>query len=284
MTVYRDLIPATEFLSIASDPKLVIFDCRFDLMNPEAGRSAYETGHLPGARHADLDQHLSSPITAQSGRHPLPDRELFIQWLGEQGVDSTSQVIAYDAQGGLFAARLWWLLRWVGHEAVAVVNGGLPALEAEGASLTSEAPKIAPTRFEAGASLEAWVNVEMLEKIQSEGERTLVDVRAAERYRGEVEPIDPVAGHIPGAINIPLNCALDDQQCYRRPEELKAIYGEHLGDYDQQTMPILMCGSGVTACHSRLAIAASGLPPVAIYPGSWSEWIRDPARPVATGD
>lgn len=279
---YNALISADEFAGIVDSASLVIFDCRFDLMNPQAGEQAYAEGHINGARYAHLDHHLSSPITPETGRHPLPDRAKFVEWLGKQGVSQSTQVIAYDAQGGLFAARLWWLLRWVGHDRVAVVNGGLPALVARGLALTRDILPINECEFAEQPSLEAWVTSEMLTHIQQQGDRTLVDVRAAERYRGEVEPIDPVAGHVPGAINIPLNCALDDKQCYRSAQELKAIYAGHLGDYSEP-MPILMCGSGVTACHSRLAIAASGLPPVAIYPGSWSEWIRDPARPVATG-
>ncbi len=279
---YTALIGAELVPALLNRSDVVLFDCRFDLMDPSAGESAYHKAHLERAIYAHLDRDLSSPITPESGRHPLPDRDKLITWLSHAGVDQSKQVVIYDAQGGLFAARLWWLLRWLGHDAVAVINGGFQAAVDQGVKLSQEIPEPLAANFVPSSSLEQAVSTEELVQIQLLGSRKIVDVRATERYRGEVEPIDPVAGHIPGAINIPLNCALNEHNCYRSQAELKAIYSEHLGSY-QDHQPILMCGSGVTACHSRLAIEAAGLPAVAIYPGSWSEWIRDPMRPVTTG-
>lgn len=280
---FDTLVSASALPKLLERDDVILFDCRFDLMNPDAGEALFEQAHLPGAQYAHLDHDLSSPISIDSGRHPLPDQQKLARWLGEKGVDETQQVLIYDAQAGLFAARLWWLLRWLGHTNVAVINGGYQAALKAGIVTTSEKSVAKSRRFKLKPSLEHWVSTEELVQLHRQGQLRLVDVRAPERYRGEIEPIDSVAGHIPGAINIPLNSALNEQQCFRNKSELQQIYSERLGKY-KANEPILMCGSGVTACHSRLAIATAGLAPVAIYPGSWSEWIRDPKRPIAKGD
>ncbi len=262
----------------------VLLDCRYDLTDPAAGRRAFAEGHLPGARHVDLANDLSGPVTDTSGRHPLPDRAVLAARLGALGVTADAQVVCYDAADGAFAARAWWLLRWLGHEAVAVLDGGIAAWTAAG--FPSERGDPQPMR--PGAPLLAIrpprvhaVALDDVERGLGGTRQLLVDARAAERYRGEREPIDPVAGHIPGAVNRP---AADNLVAGRfKPAGLlaaqwQALLGRHAVDD-----LVVYCGSGVTACHHLLALAHAGMPGARLYAGSWSEWCRDPARPVARG-
>lgn len=276
------LINTIDLISLDCDK--VIFDCRFDLMNPEAGQQAYEAGHIEEAFYVSLDEVMSAPITASSGRHPLPSKESFAAFLSACGVSKHTQLIAYDDSAGLFAARFWWMCRWIGHESVAILNGGMAAWKQQGGKVTTQRPTLKQQGgVTVGQSLEAVVDVDAVIKASIQQDRLIVDVRAAERYRGEVEPIDPIAGHVPNAINIPLSDNYDSESQFLAADQLKQLYRESLGDYPMNN-PILMCGSGVTACLSRFCIELAGLPPVSIYPGSWSEWIREPSRGVITGD
>ena len=280
--MHTTLISATDLAPHTADPNWLIVDCRFDLAKPQSGEQAYREGHIPGAVYAHLDRDLSSPITKESGRHPLPDPERFARRLGEWGVSTETQVIAYDADTGAYAARLWWLLRWIGHEAVAVLDGGLRAWTEAGLPLTTEVPQRTPTRFIARPNRSAWLSTgEVAEKIRA-GWR-LLDARAPERFAGKVEPIDPIAGHVPGAINHPLASNLNAEGRFLSAEDLRARYTRsQAGVEDDRT--VAMCGSGVTACHLLLGMEIAGKRGARLYAGSWSEWIRDPDRPKAIGD
>jgi thiosulfate/3-mercaptopyruvate sulfurtransferase len=283
--MHTTLISAVDLAAHVADPQWVVVDCRHDLMNLSAGRDGYAVAHLPNAVFADIETELSGAKRGVDGvfrgRHPLPEREAFIALLRAWGVNDDTQVVAYDAHGGMYAARLWWMLRWVGHDAVAVLDGGMAAWQAQGLPLTAEAPAARPAgSFEARAPLVATVSaVEVLANIGS-GERTLVDARAQDRFRGENETIDPVGGHIPGAKNRFFKDNLQADGRFKDAAQLKADFAPLVAD---PSRAIMQCGSGVTACHNLLALEVAGMPGAALYPGSWSEWCADPARPVATG-
>ena len=274
-----------EQLAIQVDnPHWVILDCRHDLMNPAAGRDAYAAGHLPGAQFADMDHQLSGARYGEDGvfrgRHPLPERAAFIATLRSWGISDDSQVVAYDAHGGMFAARLWWLLRWVGHAPVAVLDGGIGAWSAQGLPVTTElATRSAGTITERVALVHTVDAAGVLANLDG-GARTVIDARAPERFRGENETMDPVGGHIPGATNRFFKDNLDADGRFKSPAQLKAEFARLVADPAEA---IMQCGSGVTACHNLLALEVAGLTGAALYPGSWSEWCADPARPVATG-
>lgn len=277
--MYTTLISAADLAPHTADPNWLIVDCRFDLAKPESGEQAYREGHIPGAAYAHLDRDLSSPITPESGRHPLPDPDRFARKLSEWGVSPATQVIAYDADTSAFAARLWWLLRWVGHDAAAVLDGGLSAWTRAGLPITAEAPTRTPSQFAARPNRNAWLSTSEVDEKVRAGWR-LLDARAPERFAGKVEPIDSVAGHVPGAVNHPLGTNLDADGRFLSAEELRARYTRsQAGVPDDRT--VAMCGSGVTACHLLLAMEIAGKRGAHLYAGSWSEWIRDPARPVA---
>ena len=265
------------------DPDWVIFDCRFVLTAPESGRQAYSTAHIPGARYAHLDQDLSSPITADSGRHPLPDPDVLATKLGAWGVDNNTQVVVYDDSFGAIAGRLWWLLRWLGHEQVALLDGGLPKWQREQRPMTADPPTITPKSFKPSINNDMWVETTVVCEALRHGDTLIIDARAEERFCGEVEPLDTVAGHVPGAINYPFEDNLDFSGAFLSASDLRADYLDLLADHRPQQV-IHMCGSGVTACHNILAMEHAGLHGARLYAGSWSEWIRDPARPVATGE
>lgn len=277
------LIDAAALAKHLSDPRWVIVDCRFNLLDTAAGRTAYERSHIPGARYADLDRDLARPPAAGEGRHPLPDPEAFAARLGAWGIDSESTVVAYDDGSGAIAARLWWLLRWLGHERNLVLDGGFAAWTASGLPVESgeakgwRAASYTPRRVDTAAV----VTTDELPGLQRAGS-LVVDARAAPRYRGEQEPIDPVAGHVPGAVNRPFSSNVDAAQRFRPAAELRAELTDLLAGRSPEQL-VAMCGSGVTACHLLLAMAAAGLDGGKLYAGSWSEWIRDPNRPVQTG-
>jgi thiosulfate/3-mercaptopyruvate sulfurtransferase len=284
--MYTTLIEAAALAAHTNDANWVIVDCRHDLVNLAAGREAYAAGHLPNALFADMEHELSGDRRgadgAFRGRHPLPEKAAFIELLRSWGVNDDSQVVAYDAHGGMFAARLWWMLRWVGHETVAVLDGGLPAWQAEGMPLSTEAP--APrTRgtIAERAPLVTTVDVNAVLHNVEHGGRTVVDARAPDRFRGENETIDPVGGHIPGAKNRFFKDNLQPDGRFKASAQLKAELGVVVAD---PRNAIMQCGSGVTACHNLLALEVAGMPGAALYPGSWSEWSADAARPVATGE
>ena len=257
-------------------------DCRFDLTDPSAGLAAYSGGHIPGARYADLDTVLSAKPGPQQGRHPLPDPDGLVRWLSQQGVSPDTQVVAYDADSGAFAARLWWLMRWIGHGRVAVLDGGLAAWEREGLSLSQDVPTVTATEYSLSSLRDAWVveTESLLSEVAQGG--VLIDARAVERYTGEVEPLDPVGGHVPGAVNYPFQRNLDSSLRFRSTTEIRALLEDFLGGAPADQV-IAMCGSGVTACHLLLALEEAGLGGGRLYAGSWSEWVRDPAREVAIG-
>jgi thiosulfate/3-mercaptopyruvate sulfurtransferase len=282
--MYTTLIQASELASHLNDSDWVILDCRHDLLKPAAGSDAFVTGHIQNAQFADIDTALSGPKTARgpqfTGRHPLPDRTALLATLRGWGIHDDTQVIAYDGQGGMFAARLWWLLRWLGHPSVAVLDGGLAAWQAQGLPLvTPVAPRPAGNLTEK-ASLTRTVSVqEVIANLETQA-LTVIDARAPDRYRGENETIDPVGGHIPGAKN---RFFKDNLLADGRFKSAKELEQEFAGLISTAESTILQCGSGVTACHNLLALEVAGLSGAALYPGSWSEWCADPARPVATG-
>lgn len=265
------------------DPEWVIFDCRFDLADPRAGERAYWKSHIPGARYAHLERDLSAPKTADTGRHPLPAAEDLARKLGDWGVDAHKQVVTYDDAGGAIAARLWWLLRWLGHDAAAVLDGGLKPWQEEGRPMTAKLPLIRPTRFVAHPRSELYVDSDSVERNLTERQYVVVDARARPRFVGELEPIDPVAGHIPGALNRPFDGNLDARGDFLPAAELRRSF-QKLLQHTASAQVVHMCGSGVTACHNLLAMEIAGLPGSRLYAGSWSEWITDPKRPRAIGD
>lgn len=277
--MYTTLIPVATLASHLDAADWLIVDCRFDLAQPAAGETAYRAGHIPGAVYAHLDRDLSSPITPASGRHPLPDPERLAATLSRWGVSPATQVIAYDADNGMYASRLWWLLRWVGHRAVAVLDGGFKAWTAERFPTHTEIPARSATRFTARPNRELWVDAEQVKERLQQPDWRLLDARAPERFAGKVEPLDAVAGHVPGARNHPFSTNLAADGRFGAPEELRLRY-EHsqAGVADDHT--IVMCGSGVTACHLLLAMEHAGKRGARLYAGSWSEWIRDAQRPV----
>jgi thiosulfate/3-mercaptopyruvate sulfurtransferase len=257
-----------------------IFDCRHDLAKPALGEQQYGEAHIPGALFAHLDRDLSAPRDDRNGRHPLPYPGAFIAWLGQQGLRPEDQVVCYDAGNGTVAARLWWMLRWVGHDAVAVLDGGLAKWLAEKRPVTAERPRFPHTQYPVRMRAESAVGIGYVEKRPEDV--VLLDARAPERFRGEIEPMDPVAGHIPGAHNWPYGRNLNPDNTFKSPAALAAGFAEFLGPTPAARI-VHHCGSGVTACHNILAMERAGYPPTALFPGSWSEWVADPKRPVATG-
>jgi len=255
-----------------------LFDCRHDLARPELGEEQYRSAHIPGALFAHLDRDLSAPRDGRSGRHPLPYPGAFIAWLGQQGLRPGDQVVCYDAGNGTVAARLWWMLRWVGHDAVAVLDGGLAKWLAEGRPVSAEIPRfphaLYPVRMRPGMA----VGIGAVERRRSN--MLLLDARAPKRYRGEEEPIDRVAGHIPGAQNRYCADNIGAEGTFKGPEALKKEFLEVLGDRPASEV-VSYCGSGVTACHNLLAMEVAGLKGAKLYAGSWSDWISDPQRPIA---
>ena len=267
---------------LAAHPEWRIFDCRHDLKNTDYGRQAYARGHIPGALFLHLDEDLSGATTGGNGRHPLPAIEDFARRMSECGVDASTQVVAYDNEGGIFAARLWWLLRWLGHERVAVLDGGLAGWKRGKRALEEQVPVVASRRFVPGPQDLAVDAGRVLADLGSQ-RMLILDARSAERFRGENETLDPVGGHIPGAVNRFYFDNLDDDGCFfKPPAELRAEFTALLGTWPA-TQVVQQCGSGVTACHNLLAMELAGLPGSKLYPGSWSEWCADPARPVALG-
>jgi thiosulfate/3-mercaptopyruvate sulfurtransferase len=258
---------------------LVLLDCSFDLADAAAGERAYAAGHLPGARYVHLDRDLSGPKTGANGRHPLPDRQALARRAGEWGIAPGVQVVCYDGQGMPYAARAWWLLRWLGHDAVAVLDGGLQAWLADGGQTSTAVP--APTgQAPYPSAAAALPTVDAPTLLRELGRRLIVDARAGERFRGEIEPLDPVAGHIPGARNRFFKDNLRADGRFKNAAQLRAEF-EAAGLDARQV--VHQCGSGVTACHNLLAMEYAGLSGSALYPGSWSEWCADPQRPVAIG-
>jgi thiosulfate/3-mercaptopyruvate sulfurtransferase len=285
--MYSTLIEPGELAAQLEDPDWAILDCRFDLARPPWGAESWRAGHIPHALYADLDRDLSGPVTPATGRHPLPAAAALADTFGRFGIDARVQVVAYDQGPGAYAARLWWLARWLGHRAVAVLNGGYAAWQRAGLPVSSASEARAPRRFApqppqersvATAEIAAWLASGALAR----GEPLLVDARSAERFAGVNESVDPVPGHVPGARNHWYARNHDADGRWLAPAELRRAWLATLAGRDPATL-ISMCGSGVTACHNLLALALAGLPGARLYAGSWSEWIRDPSRAAALG-
>lgn len=279
--MFTTLISATDLSKHSHRPDWVIVDCRFSLHDPEKGRSDYREGHIPGAFYAHLDKDLSGAVLpGQTGRHPLPavDRltDLFRSW----GVGRRTQVVAYDYRSGGIAARLWWLLNWLGHEEVAVLDGGWAAWQDGGFAVSGAIPPTRDGHFEPHPDHRLVVEAEQVGAIPDQGKGCLVDSREAVRYLGEEEPIDPVAGHIPGAVNAPFMENVDEEGRFLPAGALRERFLKILSGA-QPEESVFYCGSGVTACHNLLAMKYAGLGMARLYPGSWSEWITDPERKVA---
>lgn len=266
------------------DGDVLVLDCEFDLGDPERGRQIYDEGHLPAARHVDLERDLSDAVTGTNGRHPLPPRERFADTMRGLGLNAGQQVVAYDGSGGIYAARLWWMLRWLGHASVAVLDGGRQAWIAAGLPLESgQLPSPAPGNFAAMSSLVGQpISTAEVQANLTTGPLQVIDARDAQRFAGAPHPLDTVSGHIPGATNRFYRDNYDAQGLLRSPDQLAKAFAPALAGKRPDEV-VLQCGSGVTACHNLLAMEIAGLRGARLYPGSWSEWTSDPARPVEGG-
>ncbi|HNT53886.1 MAG TPA: sulfurtransferase [Anaerolineaceae bacterium] len=280
--MFTTFITADQLAENLGRPDWVLVDCRMDLSKPEWGRTDYQRAHIPGSVYADLNTDLSGPITAQTGRHPLPESADFCKTLGQLGIAGGKQVVVIDTAAGAFAARLWWMLRLYGHLAVAVLAGGFPLWEREGRPARSGTETNPATTF-AGTMQEGWfLSAEEVDQVRQDPGWLVVDARTPERFRGEQEPIDPVAGRIPGAANRAHTQNLQSGGIPLSPESLRDQFSALLGTTPPE-QTVFYCGSGVTSCFHLLAMTHAGLPGAKLYPGSWSEWIRDPRRPIAKG-
>jgi thiosulfate/3-mercaptopyruvate sulfurtransferase len=277
--MFTTLISVTDLAAHLAGPDWLVIDCRHDLADTETGRRAYAQSHIPGARFMHLDDDLSGPKTGTNGRHPLPDVEKFCARLAALGMRNDTQVVAYDASGGYYAARLWWMLRWVGHKRVAVLDGGWDAWLKSGSPVTAQLPAPQTGAFNATARDIAVDARFVLERL-GQPHTIVIDARSADRFRGENETLDPVGGHIPGAINRFFKHNLGADGRFKPATALRKEYAELLGAAAPHQV-VHQCGSGVTACHNLLAMEIAGLSGSKLYPGSWSEWCSDPQRPVA---
>jgi thiosulfate/3-mercaptopyruvate sulfurtransferase len=280
--MYTTLIQPEELARIAADENVAILDCRHDLARPQWSDQAYAEGHIPGAVQAHLDRDLSAPIGPHTGRHPLPDVAKLAETLGRWGIDASVQVVAYDQGNNAYGARAWWLLRWLGHRNVAVLEGGFAAWQEAGLPVSREPAIRKPRTFTAHPDDSAFLTTAQLQQALSRNSVALIDARGADRFAGENETIDPVAGHVPGATNRPFAKNMDASNRFLPREELRRQWSALLGSRPPAEV-ISMCGSGVTACHNLLALELAGLTGAKLYAGSWSEWIRDPNRAVAKG-
>ena len=289
--MYSTLISVEQLnnFSKSSDKPLMIFDCTFDLMKPELGQQQFDESHISGAVYVNLDKNLSSKndlAAASGGRHPLPSRETFAAWLSSIGFTNAHQAVVYDRNGVNYCGRLWWMLKWVGHEAVAVLDGGLQAWQATGGAVQSSQRasklKITPSNYALAGELVALEAINIIANNLNKPSQTVLDARGAPRFRGEIEPLDPVAGHIPGALNRPFNENIDADGKFKPADVLKAEFAKLLAGRDPSTV-VHHCGSGVSAVPNVLAMELAGLGRQALFAGSWSEWCSDPSRPVAQG-
>ena len=284
---YTTLISATELQALmATGAPRLVFDCSFELMQPQAGDQQYRESHIAGAVRANLDQHLSAAEgdkASSGGRHPLPSREAFAAWLGSVGLGNAMQAVVYDRQGVNYCGRLWWMLKWAGHENVAVLDGGLQAWGVAGGALSQGPEAARPVQtFALGAPRATLITTRQVVDALGQSTQTIVDARAAPRYRGEVEPLDPVAGHIPGALNRPFGLNIGSDGRFKDAAALRAEFEALLQGRNAGTV-VHHCGSGVSAIPNVLAMEIAGLGRPALYAGSWSEWCSDPARPVERG-
>ena len=294
--MHTTLISAPELQALlASQQPCQVFDCSFDLMQPGAGDQQYRQAHIAGAVRADLDQHLSAikgaPDAASGGRHPLPSREQFAIWLGSAGLAPGMQAVVYDRQGANYCGRLWWMLKWMGHEAVAVLDGGLQAWQALGgaidslpadASLAPDPTHASKPKYPLAPALTGLIATKTIADQLGRASQCVIDARAAPRFRGEMEPLDPVAGHIPGALNRPFGLNFDSEGKFKSATVLRLEFEQLLAGRDPASV-VHHCGSGVSAVPNVIAMEIAGLGRAGLYAGSWSEWCSDPSRPVAQG-
>lgn len=293
-SAYTTLISVAQLRELQKQPKdLLLFDCSFDLVQPDAGLAQYQAGHIPGALYAHLNRDLSAAhagtsgggahAAASGGRHPLPTRAAFAAWLGSCGLRPGMQAVVYDRQGANYCGRLWWMLKWLGHAEAAVLDGGLQAWERAGAGLSTETTQpLAAAPYPMADALLPLVDVASVMHRLGHADQHILDARASARYRGEVEPLDPVAGHIPGALNRPFGSNLDSDGRFKPAEQLRAEFAALLGTRSSAHV-VHHCGSGVSAIPNLLAMEIAGLHGSALFAGSWSEWCSDPSRPVARG-
>lgn len=295
--MHTTLITAGELMDLQRDrARLMVFDCSFDLMDPAAGEKQYLQAHIPGAVYAHLDEALSDkgaldangelkphPGAASGGRHPLPRREKFAMWLSGVGFANDMQAVVYDRNGANYCGRLWWMLKWAGHDAVAILDGGLQAWQAAGGEVRAgNEPSHFQSNFELRPPLRRLVVTEEVKGALGQGTQTLVDARAAPRFRGEVEPLDPIAGHIPGALNRPFPQNIGPDGRFKSPQQLREEFDALLAGRDPAGV-VHQCGSGVSAIPNLVAMEIAGYAPTALYAGSWSEWSRTKGLPVEKG-
>lgn len=276
------LVSTAELAAHVNDPNWVIFDCRHDLGDPAKGAEVYAAGHISGACFAGVDRDLSGVKTGANGRHPLPDPAEFANFLASCGVTSESQIVAYDDVGGQYAARLWWMTRWIGHPYAALLDGGWSKWNREALPVSTEIPVAARGELPVELHPEFLATVAEVAQLVESGEGQILDARAPERYRGEVEPLDPVAGHIPGAVNYFFKRSLRDDLTFMPRAEIRREFESALGGQSSEAV-VHQCGSGITACVNLLAMELADLSGSKLYGGSWSEWVADSNRPVARG-
>lgn len=277
------LVTPEELAAHLDDPTWVVFDTRHELTDPARGPAAYAAGHIPGAYFLHVDHDLAGHHTGSNGRHPLPEPSDLAAKLNQRGLAPGTRAVIYDDMGGNYAVRLWWMLRWLGHDRVALLDGGWPRWLEEKRPVSTALPAPRAGSFEPKPLLGATVDASFLERFSTDPSIRLVDARAAERFRGEQESIDPVAGHIPGAVNRFWKSNLEADGRFKSPEKLRAEFEAVLGGVPAAKV-VHSCGSGVTACHNLFAMELAGLDGARLYPGSWSEWCADASRPVARGD
>jgi thiosulfate/3-mercaptopyruvate sulfurtransferase len=280
---FSTLISTAALALHLDDPPFVIVDCRFKLDDVAWGEQEYTRLHIPGAQYAHLDRDLSGPKTGTNGRHPLPDPRTLADTFGRLGIKDGIQVVAYDQDNGIYASRLWWMLRWLGHDAAAVLDGGVRKWIAEGRPTAGGTERRERVTFTGSPRANMTVDLERVASLAGQADWTMLDARAPERYRGETETIDRTPGHIPGAANHFFQTNLDEHGTFRSPEELRAGFAPSIGAGGSADHVVCYCGSGVTACHNLLALEHAGITGGRLYPGSWSEWSSDPARPVERG-
>ena len=280
--IYSTFIQPGNLLAHINDPKWVIIDCRFDLQDSSAGERGYQEAHIPGAIYAHLDRDLAAPCTGLNGRHPLPPIEEMAAQFSQWGIDAQTQVVAYDCRGGGIAARVWWALRYLGHDAVAILEGGFPAWEGAEYPTRGGKEERSSTQFLAKLRPEMCIDIEELENHLDEYSQHMIDSRAPERYQGEEEPLDPVAGHIPGALNRFWGSNLDEHHRLLSENSLREHFQTLIGDKKPGDL-VVYCGSGVTGCFNLLVMEHLGLTGARLFPGSWSEWCADVDRPIAVG-
>ncbi len=276
---FTTIVSTRELAAHATDAQWVVVDCRFKLADEDWGAREYQRAHIPGAAYAHLGHDLSSPANGTNGRHPLPNPDTLIDTFGRLGIANGAQVVAYDQDSGMFASRLWWLLRWMGHDSVAVLDGGFARWMSESRPTASGEHATAAKRFAGAPRAAMTTNAADVAALMDRRDTLLVDARAPERFRGETEPLDRVAGHIPGAANHFFQGNLDEHGTFRSPADLRARLSSTLAGTTPDHV-VCYCGSGVTACHNLLALEHAGLRGAKLYAGSWSEWSSDPARPV----